>query len=111
MRARLVNLGVGMSHMPVLFESVFPELRRMPGTELAPGPWLWLLLHTDLRKTVRVRRFVDFLTEEMHALHKNKRPTTYEAFERLLSALQPTAQTAAKVRSEPVPTEVTQCNE
>lgn len=72
MRARLVNLGVGMSHMPALFESVFPNLRRMPGTELTPGPWLWILLHSDLRKTVRVRRFVDFLTGEMNALQMKK---------------------------------------
>ncbi|AZV78720.1 LysR family transcriptional regulator [Parasedimentitalea marina] len=70
MRMRLVNLSVGMSHMSTLFEPVFPNLRRVPGTELSPGPWLWLLLHSDLRRTVRVRRFVDFLTEEMRALHK-----------------------------------------
>lgn len=72
MRARLVNLNVGMSHMPVLFEPVFPNLRRMPGTEIFPGPWLWILLHSDLRKTVRVRRFVDFLTEGLRALRRNK---------------------------------------
>jgi len=72
MRARLVNLDVGMSHMPVLFEPAFPNLRRMPGTDISLGPWLWILLHSDLRKTVRVRRFVDFLTEELRAMHKNR---------------------------------------
>ena len=71
MRARLVNLNVGMSHMPLLFEPVFPNMRRMPGTDVIPGPWLWILLHTDLRKTVRVRRFVDFLTQELRDLRKN----------------------------------------
>ncbi len=70
MRAHLVSLGAGISHMPVLFEQFFPNLRRMPETEIFNGPWLWILLHTDLRKTVRVRRFVDFLTAEMLALHK-----------------------------------------
>lgn len=70
MRARLVNLNVGMSHMPLLFESAFPNLRRMPGTSVLPGPWLWILLHSDLRKTVRVRRFVDFLGDELRMLHK-----------------------------------------
>ncbi|MFT5639721.1 MAG: DNA-binding transcriptional LysR family regulator [Paracoccaceae bacterium] len=72
MRARLVNLNAGMSHMPVLFEPAFPNLCRMPGTDISPGPWLWILLHSELRKTVRVRRFVDFLTEELRALRKNK---------------------------------------
>lgn len=71
MRARLVDLDVGMSHMPTLFEHAFPNLRRMPETDIAPGPWLWMLLHSDLRKTVRVRRFVDFLTEELLVLRKN----------------------------------------
>lgn len=71
MRMSLVNLNAGMSYFPVLFEPVFPELRRMPGTEISSGPWLWILLHSDLRKTVRVRRFVDFLTAELLALHKN----------------------------------------
>ncbi len=71
MRARLVNSNAGMSHMPVLFETVFPNLRRMPETDISPGPWLWILLHSDLRKTVRVRRFVDFLTEELRDLYKS----------------------------------------
>jgi DNA-binding transcriptional LysR family regulator len=70
MRTRLVTQGVGMSHVPTIFESVFPNLRRMPGTETVPGPSLWLLLHSDLRKTVRVRRFVDFLAEELRAMHR-----------------------------------------
>jgi len=72
MRARLVAQGVGMSHMPTLFETVFPNLRRMPGTETIPGPSLWLLLHSDLRKTVRVRRFVDFLGKELSVLNKQR---------------------------------------
>ncbi|WP_170400875.1 LysR family transcriptional regulator [Ruegeria arenilitoris] len=72
MRARLMNLNVGMSYMPVLFESVFPNLRRMPETNIIPGPSLWILLHSDLQRTVRVRRFVDYLTEELRVLHKSR---------------------------------------
>lgn len=68
MRTRLVEMNVGMSHLPSIFEHVLPNLRRMPGTETVPGTWLWILLHTELRKTVRVRRFVDFLTDELLAL-------------------------------------------
>ncbi|WP_377189623.1 LysR family transcriptional regulator [Ruegeria meonggei] len=70
MRVHLVNLSVGMSHLPTLLEPAFPNICRMPRTDVSPGPWLWVLLHSDLRRTVRVRRLVDFLTEELRALHK-----------------------------------------
>ncbi len=72
MRARLVSLNAGMSPLPVWFEQVFPNLCRMPGTEIIPGPWLWILLHSDLRRTTRVRRFVDFLTAELRVLRQAK---------------------------------------
>ncbi|MEX3007993.1 LysR family transcriptional regulator [Hoeflea sp. TYP-13] len=68
MRACLLNQHCGMSHMPAIFEHAFPDLRRVPGTDLLKGPWLWILLHSDLQKTVRVRRFVDFLAEELLSL-------------------------------------------
>ncbi len=71
MRTRLVSLGVGMAHMPVLFETLFPNLTRVPGTEITAGQYLWLLLHSDLRKTVRVRRFVDSIAAEFQALRKD----------------------------------------
>ena len=65
MRACLLSQDCGMSYMPILFERSFKNLRRIPGTELSKGPWLWVLLHSDLKKTVRVRRFVDFLSREL----------------------------------------------
>jgi len=68
MRACLLNQHCGMSHMPILFERAFPNLRRVPDTELSKGPWLWILLHSDHQRTARVRRFVDFLAEELLAL-------------------------------------------
>ena len=71
-RTRLVTLGLGMAHMPVLFQTVFPNLRQMPGTTVTQGPSLWILLHSDLRKTVRVRRFVDFLATELRSLRKQR---------------------------------------
>ncbi len=71
MRARLVNQHCGMSHMPTLFEASNPDLCRIPGTGLSNGPWLWILLHSDLQKTVRVRRFVDLLAREMMKLAKH----------------------------------------
>lgn len=68
MRARLVNMNAGMSHLPVFFEHAFADIRRMPGSVTFKGPWLWVLLHSDMRKTVRVRRFVDFLSSELQRL-------------------------------------------
>ncbi|WP_371168820.1 LysR family transcriptional regulator [Aliiroseovarius sp. 2305UL8-7] len=70
MRACLLNQHCGMSPLPVLFERTFPNLRRVPGTGLTDGPWLWILLHSDLQKTVRVRRFVDFLAQELLVLKR-----------------------------------------
>ena len=71
MRARLVSLSCGMSPMPVMLQSYFPNLRRMPGTEIFPGPWIWIALHSDLMSTVRVCRFVDYLAEQLRVLNEN----------------------------------------
>lgn len=68
MRLRLIQENVGLSQMPTIFENTVPNLHRVPGTSVSPGPWLWIALHTDLKKTVRVRRFVDFLTDELLTL-------------------------------------------
>lgn len=68
MRMHLLRLGCGMSHLPVIFENFHPEIRRMPGSAATFGPTLWIVLHQDLGRTVRVRRFVDFLVQEMTAL-------------------------------------------
>ncbi|MES0871248.1 LysR family transcriptional regulator [Pseudovibrio sp. SCP19] len=64
----MVRQGCGMSNMPVYFANVYPELEQVPGTEPQLAYYLWILLHSDLRRTVRVRRFVDFLAEELKAL-------------------------------------------
>lgn len=68
MRLRLIQENAGLSQMPTIFENTVPNLHRVPGTNVFPGPWLWIALHTDLKKTVRVRRFVDFLTNELLTL-------------------------------------------
>ena len=57
-----------MSDLPVIFGRIHPDLVQVPGTEIKLGPSLWILLHTDLRRTVRVRRFVDHLSEGLLAL-------------------------------------------
>lgn len=71
MRAHLVQENCGLSHLPVFFERIFPDLRRVPNTELTCDQSLWILFHSDLQKTIRVRRFVDHLTEELLNIRKN----------------------------------------
>ena len=68
MRIKLLLQGAGLSALPTVVAKTYPDLVQIPGTELTKGPWLWILLHSDLRKTTRVRRFVDFLADELMAL-------------------------------------------
>ncbi len=68
MQTNVVRAGYGMTDLPVIFEEFFPDLVRMPGTSASPNRHLWILFHSDLRRTVRVRRFVDFLETELLAL-------------------------------------------
>lgn len=68
MRISLLRQHCGISELPVIFGKVFPDLQRLPNTDVNLGPSLWILLHTDLRRTVRVRRFVDHLSEGLMAL-------------------------------------------
>ncbi|MDE0852699.1 MAG: LysR family transcriptional regulator, partial [Yoonia sp.] len=53
----------GMSLMLAFCNSVYPELVQVPGTELFHDRSIWLLLHSDLSRTTRVRRFVDFVAD------------------------------------------------
>ncbi len=62
MHISLLRNGFGMSGIASYFASIYPELVRVPGSPVTAGRTLWLLLHSDLRRTVRVRRFVDFLS-------------------------------------------------
>ncbi|MCP4315955.1 MAG: LysR family transcriptional regulator [Hyphomicrobiales bacterium] len=64
----LLRNGFGISSMAVYFESLYPELVRVPETEITTGRTLWLLLHSDLRRTTRVRRFVDFMAAGLKEL-------------------------------------------
>lgn len=68
MRLSLLRNHCGMSFLPVIFEKIYPDLCRIPKTEINLDRFLWILLHTDLKNTVRVRRFVDFLAVELMAM-------------------------------------------
>ena len=68
MRLNLLRHGCGMAYLPVIFESIFDDICKVPGAETTFSQNLWIVLHEDLGRTVRVRRFVDFLTKELLAL-------------------------------------------
>ena len=63
MHMDLLRNNCGMSLMLAFCNSVYPELVQVPGTELFHDRSIWLLLHSDLSRTTRVRRFVDFVAD------------------------------------------------
>lgn len=78
MRVNLLRQGCGMAYLPVIFESLYPDIRRVPVAETTLGRSLWILLHEDLAGTVRVRRFVDFLTQELLLLKPAMQGDAYQ---------------------------------
>lgn len=53
--------GVGLAPLPVYLGDSMPGLRRVsPIVHLKPEPGLWILSHADLKRTTRVRAFVEF---------------------------------------------------
>ena len=65
MHLELANSGVGMTRMAAFMAASRPALRLVPGTEIEQGPPLSIIIHPELRRTVRVRRFVDFLEKAL----------------------------------------------
>lgn len=64
----MARQGLGMINSSVYFTTVYPELVAVPGTTPVLDRNLWLLFHTELRRTVRVRRFIDFMSKELMML-------------------------------------------
>ncbi len=71
MQVQLVRAGMGMGIFPVYAQHQFPDLVQVPGTPLKPDRSLWLLLHSDLRRTTRVRLLVDHLAAEFTGMRKS----------------------------------------
>jgi len=61
----LAAAGAGLCHIPCCLGDRHPNLVRAPFQKATATASLWLLLHRDLRKTARVRLFVDFLAEHV----------------------------------------------
>lgn len=65
MQADAAACGMGLTYLPCFIGDADSGLVRVPGTELVDDRSIWLLLHSDLRKTARVRVFIDFMAEEI----------------------------------------------
>ena len=53
--------GLGMTFLPCMMGDHEPELKRVPGARPVPHASLWVLTHPDLRDSVRLRRFREYL--------------------------------------------------
>ena len=75
MQLNLARLGFGIvKTMPLLAQDGL-ELVPVAGNTLELDRNLYILLHSDLRRTTRVRRFVDFLAAELLALKPSMQGT------------------------------------
>jgi len=63
----LAAAGAGLTMLPCFVGDRFPGIVRAPFQKLVADRSLWLLLHSDLRKTARIRLFVDFLADRIKA--------------------------------------------
>ncbi|MFN3233528.1 MAG: LysR family transcriptional regulator [Alphaproteobacteria bacterium] len=60
-----VSKGYGISQLPCSYGDLQPHLERLTDAELYPGWDIWVLTHGDIRKTARVRKVLDFLSETL----------------------------------------------
>ena len=63
----LAASGLGMAYLACNLGDRHPDLIRAPFQKPLAYRSLWLLLHKDLRRTARIRCFVDFLAERVQA--------------------------------------------
>lgn len=63
MQAEAAANGLGIAWCPAFLLDPDPRLIRVPGAAVEPSRSLWVLLHGDLRKTARVRAFVDYFSD------------------------------------------------
>lgn len=52
--------GLGLAMLPCMVADPEPGLTRLPNAPTYPARDIWLLTHNDLRKTARVKAFMDF---------------------------------------------------
>jgi DNA-binding transcriptional LysR family regulator len=61
LQAEFARAGMGLTMLPCFLGDPEPGLVRVPGAAPVPDRSIWLLLRHDLRRTARVRAFVDFI--------------------------------------------------
>ncbi|WP_421723116.1 LysR family transcriptional regulator [Bauldia sp.] len=61
----MASAGVGLTILPCFLGDRSPGLVRAPCSEPVLDRSLWLLFHNDLRRTARIRAFVDFIVERI----------------------------------------------
>jgi DNA-binding transcriptional LysR family regulator len=78
-----VRAGLGICFLPCALGDADPALRRVLPDLVLPGTAMWLLTHPDLRRTARVRCFLDFMADAMsHSrdLREGRRPLRLTKF-------------------------------
>lgn len=61
----MATAGMGLAYLPCFMADPDPRLARLPFQTPKLDRSVWLLLHGDLRKTARIRLFVDFLSDRI----------------------------------------------
>lgn len=61
----LVKSGCGIAKLPCALGDANPGLIRVPDAPMFQGPALWVLTHIDLRTSVRIRTFRDFMVDAL----------------------------------------------
>lgn len=55
--------GLGITTLPCFMADPDPALHRLPGATAQPRRDIWLLTHSDLRQTARVKAFTNFMAD------------------------------------------------
>jgi len=55
-----VKAGIGISGLVCMNGDMDPDLMRLPPGKIYPLYDVWVLTHSDLRRTLRVKTFMDF---------------------------------------------------
>jgi DNA-binding transcriptional LysR family regulator len=70
MQKEMIRAGMGFGYLPTSCVYGDHDFVQMPGTTIEANRWIWILMHGELRKTMRVRLFVDFMAQEIRARRK-----------------------------------------
>jgi DNA-binding transcriptional LysR family regulator len=70
LQLEMARAGLGIAMLPCFLGDQDRDLVRVPGAVAIPDRSIWLLLRSDLRKTARMRTFVDFIATAILS-HRN----------------------------------------